>query len=322
MRVLRHDSYTHRGRLTMPITRRGGVLIFVFLFVSISLLVLSRLNHQLITTTRGEVLRIVAPAYELASVPVLRLRRAARQLSDYFVFYEKLDRLKRENQALRQWKWRARQLQRQVSDYQKLVKAVPESDLAFATGRVIADARGPFVRSALLNVGRANGVRNGYAVVNGDGLVGRTVDTADDVTRILLLNDFNSRIPVSVGDDAHRGMLVGDNGVRPSISFLKQKDQVKVGDLVFTSGHGGLFPRGLRIGRVAEISEPGSGRLRVKLFAKLDELDFLSVLFHTTPTIDIADRNDVKRGQRQLERLKKRTEKVKARAALPGSNAK
>ena len=118
-----------------------------------------------------------------------------------------IDRLKAENEQLKQWEWRAKLLERNVAHLRSLLNAVDEPALHFVTGSVIADARGPFLRSALINLGRDDGVRIGYAVINGDGLIGRTVDAGASVARVLLLNDLNSRIPVLVGTGRRCGAL-------------------------------------------------------------------------------------------------------------------
>jgi hypothetical protein len=106
--------------------------------------------------------------------------------------------------------WRAA-AERNVAHLRSLLNAVDEPALHYVTGSVIADARGPFLRSALINLGRDDGVRVGYAVINGDGLIGRTVDAGSSVARVLLLSDLNSRIPVLVGPGGVRALVSGDN---------------------------------------------------------------------------------------------------------------
>src|SRR5690606_34194086 len=116
---------------------------------------------------------------------------------------------------------------------------------------VIADTRGPFVRSVLVNAGAAQGVKTGYAAVNGDGLVGRTILVGEQASRVILLNDLNSRTPVLVGPSAVRAVLAGDNSAEPLLEFVPEGAGLFVGDEVVTSGDEGLLPRGLRIGVVS-----------------------------------------------------------------------
>jgi rod shape-determining protein MreC len=166
-----------------------------------------------------------------------------------------------------------------------LLNAVDEPALHYITGSVIADARGPFLRSALINLGRDNGVRIGYAVINGDGLIGRTVDAGASVTRVLLLNDLNSRIPVLVGPAGMRALASGDNSADLRLDFLPDGAQLYPGDEVYTSGSDGVLPRGLRVGAV--MGSPGAYKVRPG--AELNSLDVVSVLFFDTPALTTTD---------------------------------
>jgi rod shape-determining protein MreC len=124
-------------------------------------------------------------------------------------------------------------------------------------------------------------VRIGYAVINGDGLVGRTVDAGASVARVLLLNDLNSRIPVLVGPAGVRALASGDNSAELRLDFLPDGAQVYPGDEVYTSGSDGVFPRGLHVGVVTG----SSGTFKVRPHAELSSLDVVSVLYFDTPTL-------------------------------------
>ena len=148
--------------------------------------------------------------------------RLARVRS-YVGMMEEIDRLRAENDQLKQWEWRAKMLERNEAHLRSLLNAVDEPALHYVTGSVIADARGPFLRSALINLGRDNGVRVGYAVIDGDGLIGRVVDAGSSVARVLLLSDLNSRIPVLVGPAGIRALVSGDNAAELKLEFLPRR---------------------------------------------------------------------------------------------------
>ena len=190
-----------------------------------------------------------------------------------------------ENEQLKHWESRAKLAERNITQLRSLLNAVDEPALHFTSGSVIADARGPFLRSALINLGRDQGVRIGYAVINGDGLVGRTVDAGASVTRVLLLNDLNSRIPVLVGHAGVRALASGDNGAELKLDFLPDGASVHPGNEVFTSGSDGVLPRGLRVGVVT--GSPGA--FRVRPHADLSALDVVSVLFFDAPALTRTD---------------------------------
>lgn len=261
---------------------KGGVLLFTLFFASFVLLVLSRIENQFVRDVRGQVSDWATPVLEWASLPAVYVRRGWEQTGMMFSLYEELDRLRAENDRLRQWEWRAQRMERRLGHLRSLLHAVDEQALDYATGRVIADARGPFARSILVNVGRDQGVKPGYAVINGDGLVGRTVHVGRSASRVILLNDLNSRIPVFVGPSAVRAVLVGDNTHSPRLEFLPDSSEIFENDEVYTSGHAGMLPRGIKIG-VVEGDDPKGYRVRTD--ATLSELEFVSILFFDSPLV-------------------------------------
>lgn len=235
----------------------------------------------MIADARDGLVDLTAPLLEVASLPAIEARRAMDRVELYLAAFDEVDRLKKENEELKQWEWRTKLLERKVAHLRSLLNAVEEPGLVYATGRVIADARGPFVRSALINLGREDGLRIGYAVINGEGLVGRTVDAGDSVARVLLLNDLNSRIPVLVGPSGVRGLASGDNSAELQLDFLPDDARVYADDEVYTSGSDGVLPRGLRVGVVT--GTPGA--YKVRPYAELNSLDTVSVLFFDPPVL-------------------------------------
>lgn len=279
-----------RKYVNTPSDRNNGLaaewLLFALYFSCIILLIFSRLENKQIAEIRGLLTGLVSPVLQAASQPALYVRRRKEQIADYLVLFEELDRLKEENRKLLNWQWRAKRLDRRLVQYRSLLKAVEDPALKYATGQVIADARGPFARSILINLGRERGIRNGYAVINGDGFVGRIVHTGGTSSRAILLNDLNSRIPVLVGAAEIRAVLIGDNSASPQLKFLSQSAEIYEGDEVSTSGHGGVLPRGLRIGVVV----PGSGgTYTLRPHAALGGLEYVSVLFFDTPVVIARD---------------------------------
>jgi len=263
----------------------GELLNFTLYFLCAVLLVLSRIGHNAVVDVRDHFVDLSAPLLEAASAPVIMGRHALARVRSYVGLLDEIDRLKAENEQLKQWEWRAKLLEGNVAHLRSLLSAVDEPALHFITGSVIADARGPFLRSALINLGRDNGVRVGYAVINGDGLVGRTVDAGASVSRVLLLNDLNSRIPVLVGPAGVRALASGDNSAELKLDFLPDGASLYPGDEVYTSGSDGVLPRGLRVGTVS--GSPGA--FKVRPHAELSSLDVVSVLFFDTPALTSTD---------------------------------
>ena len=283
------------GRLRndrLNLTRRGDapqrrqhlrVVLPVLLFLCLGLLLLSRLNHSALEQARWKLAEWMSPLLQAAMVPLEPVRRVGKEIAAQVDITDELRRLKSENERLSNWEWRARQLEGKLADLEALTRTVKDEKLNFVTSRVIADSSGAFVRSVMIDAGSDDNIRIGYPVINADGLVGRVIETGAKSSRVLLTNDLNSRIPVIVGKEQVRAVLAGDNGAEPRLQFLPSDAKIAAGDDVATSGTGGLFPRGLRIGAVT--GTPGAPR--VKLRARLDTLEYVSVLFFENPALEL-----------------------------------
>jgi rod shape-determining protein MreC len=142
----------------------------------------------------------------------------------------------------------------------------------------LADSGSPFRQSVLVNVGTRDGVRDGWATMDGIGLVGRISGVGERSARVILLTDSNSSIPISVQPSGHRALLTGDNSVAPLLEFVESPELIRPGDQVVTSGDGGVFPAGLLVGHVALGPDR---RFRLRLAADNERLEFLRVLRST-----------------------------------------
>ena len=127
----------------------------------------------------------------------------------------------------------------------------------------------------LLNIGYQPGVGKGHAVVTGEGLVGRVESVGGRATRVLLISDLNSRIPVLIESTRTRAILAGNNSNRPSLIHLVSGATVSPGDRIVTSGHGGVFPVGLPVGLVDAVNEVS---ITVLPFVPRDRLEYVRIL--------------------------------------------
>jgi rod shape-determining protein MreC len=280
MTIIGEDRYA-RGRL-MPLPAGAFSLrLPVLFFLSFALIALSRLDHPAIKELRAEAEAIVAPALGTLMLPLEPARRLARQVQSSYDGFAELERLKHENLRLKQWEGRARDLERKIGELATLTKTVAQQNLDYRTVRVIATANGAFLNSALLEAGTEHGIRVGQPVLNAQGLIGRIVEAGRRTSRVLLLTDINSRVPVVIGRQQVRAILAGDNSSEPRLLHLPVGANVTVGEEIVTTGLGGTFPRALRIGATS-ISARG---LRASLDTSLGDLEYVSVLLYENPGV-------------------------------------
>ena len=261
------------------------VVFGALIVASLGLVMLSKLEQPAISHIRATIQDAAAPVLRATASVVTPALGTVRLFTDLQTLAEERNRLRDENDRLKGWEARARALERQATALTELARVVEEPRLAFATARIISSSSGPFLRGALIDAGREHGLKAGYPVMSAQGLIGRLVTVGKHSARVLLLSDYNSRIPVEIGAHAARAVLQGDNGPLPKIAYLQPDTPIKPGDDVYTSGVGGLFPRGLRIGTVVDTGE----MLRVEPAGRLDRLDYVSVLFFDTLGGPLAD---------------------------------
>jgi len=243
--------------------------------VLLGLFLLWRIDSPRVERFRSALVDAVVPNMEWALVPVSKAAGMVEDFQSYDRIYEQNQELKRELQKMTAWKEAARQLGEQNARLLDLNKVRLDPKLTWVTGQVLADSGSPFRQSVLLNVGARDGIRDGWATMDGLGLVGRISGVGQGTSRVLLLTDASSRIPVTIQPSGQRAMLVGDNSPAPPLEFIEAPEQVRPGDQVVSSGDGGVFPAGLLVGQVALGTD---NRLRLRMAADYERLDFLRVL--------------------------------------------
>jgi rod shape-determining protein MreC len=234
-----------------------------------------RIDSPRVERFRLAVIDRFVPSFDWAMGPVTASVNLVRDFQSYQRIYEQNQELRRELQQMKSWKEAALQLEQENARLLDLNSVRLDPRLTHVTGVVMADSGSPFRQSLLLNVGRRDGVLDGWATMDGLGLVGRISGVGENASRVILLTDTSSRIPAIIQPSGQNAIIAGDNTRSPPIDFLENPDLIRPGDRVVSSGDGGVFPAGLLIGQVAE--DPG-GRLRVRLSADYERLEFLRVL--------------------------------------------
>lgn len=273
--------YTSVTRLTVPL--KGWVQRFAFVLLAaagVGLLILGKADSLFVERLRLSIVDTAAPVLDALSRPVATATALVEEARGLVALHGENARLREDNERLRHWEVVARKLEQENVAYRDLLNVVAEPRPAFVTARVIADSGGAFVRTVLLTAGARDGVRNGQAVVSGEGMVGRVVETGERSARVLLITDLNSRIPVVVESTRAPAILAGDNSDRQRLLFLPVNARVAVGARVVTSGQGGVLPPGLPVGIVASLDD---GVVSVQPFVDWHMLEYVQVLDYVLP---------------------------------------
>jgi rod shape-determining protein MreC len=251
------------------------LLVAVLVLALFAVFLVWRIDSPRVERFRAAVIDTVVPPMDWAMAPVTGLVNLAKDFRSYQRLAEQNDDLRRELQTMKAWREAALQLEQENAKLRDLNNLRVDPQLTWVTGMVLADSGSPFRQSVLLNVGASDGLLDGWPVMDGLGLVGRVSGVGRDSSRVILLTDTSSRIPVTIQPSGQRAVLAGDNTMNPPILFLENDELVRPGDRVVSSGDGGVFPADLLVGQVALGTDR---RLRVRLAADYERLEFLRVM--------------------------------------------
>jgi len=271
------------ARLALPVKGLAQRFAFGILVIgAFALMLLGKTDSALIERLRFLINDTLAPVMTVLAQPIASVNRGIEAVDGFLYVYSENTRLKQENERLLQWQNTARQLEQQNAAYRSLLHAKVDARITFVSARVIVDAGAPFVRTLVINAGGRDGVTKGQAVINEAGLVGHVVETGERASRLLLLTDLNSRVPVVVETSRVRGILAGNNTGRPELQFLADSMPLQLGERIVTSGHGGVFPSGIPVGVVSQVNHRGA---EIELFADFDRLEYVRVLRYHPPRL-------------------------------------
>ena len=192
--------------------------------------------------------------------------------------------LKKENEKLKQvienYKSLDLNLEYLTNENKNLRKALDAENVTndekhVVLAKVLVDKNSPFLKSIIINKGTQSGIKKGMPVTQENYLIGRIVETNFLSSRVLLLTDLNSRIPVSLGSDNAQAILTGSGTKNPKLEYLPEEYILKDDVTIFASGKDGIFTPGTPIGKTT--ANFGKYNNEVKLFVDPNQLSFVTV---------------------------------------------
>ncbi len=245
------------------------------ILITFTIMLIGKADTFIVNRISSAFTDLFRPVITIMGVPANAISQFIKNIEELAAIRDQNTRLKQDNKTLMRWFSLASQLEAENQQLKKLLNVIDEPEAEEITARVVADTGGAFAQSIIITGGNKDGIQKGQAVVNEIGLVGRITQVGNSSSRVLLINDINSRIPVRVGDAGYNAILSGNNSLRPRIIYLGLKRSVSLGDKVITSGDAGAFPPGLPIGKVVSIDKKN---ILVETFASRDKLQFVRVL--------------------------------------------
>lgn len=252
--------------------------LIILTLIAILLLAGGQFYRNIYDNIRGGVMFVTSPIIKIVNAPFTFIGQMSQNVGNYQALQQKHEDLQFKLRQTSYWEGYARKLLAEnyaLRQRWQLAEDFPKLPGNFLVARVIADLSGTFIDSFLINVGSNNNITvNDIALDNG-ALIGRIIDVKSNYSRILLLTDINSRIPVVVGPERLRAIMAGNNSKTPDLLFAPIDSIIQPDMEVVTSGHGGVFPPGIPIGRIS-YSAPND--IRIEPVAVPEKLEYVDIL--------------------------------------------
>ena len=262
--------------------RRGGKqgqsrlsLQLILLIISFSLIFVGKVDLYTARAAKLTISEFIAPIYDVVSAPVRAFETMAGGMRTLASFRAENVRLRAENERLKRWQRRAEILESENRQLKTVIGAASTTELVPVTARAISAPGGSFAHSLLLEIEDIDNVVRGNAVVNADGLVGYIIEVGRKYARVLLITDVNSKIPILLSTSSWPALALGKNTKKLQLDFLPLEAKPEIGELVLTSGHGGILPAGVPVGRVISVSDDA---VFLEPSVVLEQISFVSVL--------------------------------------------
>jgi rod shape-determining protein MreC len=245
------------------------------IFFSIVFLILGNFNFKIINYVKAGIKEVVYRSSFIVSVPENLLKDSYLTIQNHKKLYKENEKIKSELEILK-----AKDLLNEfiISENQRLKNIVDDNLVKSDTiiAKVLSDKSSPYLRSIIINKGSKHKVNLGMVVIDGEYLVGKIVEVNYSSSRVLLLSDLNSKIPVIVEPNTVISILSGTGKDYGVIQYSKKYEDIKNESVIYTSGAGSLFKAGIPIGRM-NINNL-SDEKKVDFFSDFSQLKFVKVV--------------------------------------------
>ena len=212
----------------------------------------------------------------ITSLPEKQFRKSAVIINEHFKLYEEY---KINKNKLNELESRSINSNYIIEENERLRKLIDEYIVQTneIVGKVLLDKDSPFLKSIIVNKGSKDGIQLGMAVLDEGYLVGKVVEVNFSTSRILLISDLNSKIPVALEPGNLQSIITGTGKKNGTIQYFEEDAEIEEQSIAYTSGSGGIFKPGIPIGIVKIVDEENK-KYEVDFFSKLSQLTFVKLV--------------------------------------------
>ncbi len=250
--------------------------LLTLVLVSALIIVLSSLDFKIVRYLKGGINEIVYRSSFLVSIPENLLKNTFQDINEYATFYKdykkdknELNFLKSNNISNEITQFENKELKELINDY------VLSSNKVLA--KIIVDHKSPFLRSIIINKGSKDNLKIGTNIYDQSYLVGRVIEVNFKTSRVLLLSDLNSNVPVTIVPQNIQAIITGSGENYGKIKYIKDGllNEFTENSIVYTSGTGAIFKSGVPIGKLKILEKEEGSEFNVEFYSDFSQLKYV-----------------------------------------------
>ena len=249
--------------------------LLALIFLTFIILVSEKLNFKLIEYLKISLREVAYRSTFIVSVPENFVKKSYIATRNHFKVYEENKILKEQLSFELSKNYNSEYI---LEENKRLKSTIDETTFLTSEiiGKVLIDKKSPFLRSVIINRGSKDGVELGMAVMDKSFLIGKVVEVSFTTSRVLLLSDLNSKVPVDIMPNNIQSILSGTGTNNGVIQYIRQQELIEKDAVVFTSGAGGLFRSGIPIGKIDK--DTTSLKAVVNFFSDFSQLRYVKII--------------------------------------------
>lgn len=259
------------GEMKVFLWRFFIIILFLCAFL---LILLSKVNSPVVSIVNNAVIRVSGPIMQVVEFPARIIHNVYTYVRDISNVYSDNRALRFENKQMMVLQNKVRTLEVENQLLERLLNYVPPADASFMSAKIIAESGDNFTHTLLVYIGD-EAVRKGQIVLGEESVIGRIDRVSGKYAKIILVTDINSKIPVVIERTRARGILSGNNTDKPQLIFIRDASDIQEGDVVVTSGVGGMFPSGLPVGFISSVK---NGIIEIETMADISRVEYVRIV--------------------------------------------
>ena len=268
--------------------------LLTLVFISLFIIILSSLDFRIVKYLKTGLSELVYRSSFIVSIPENFVKNSFIQVSEYTTFFQKYKKNETELENLKSnyvsneiIQYENKELKELINDY------VSSSDKILA--KIIVDHDSPFLKSIIINKGSKDNIKIGTNIYDQSYLVGRVIEVNYKTSRVLLLSDLNSNVPVTIAPQNIQAIVTGSGSDYGQIKYIKSglSEELLDESIVYTSGTGAIFKSGVPIGKLQSIGNNSVNEYKVDFYSDFSQLKYVFAEIITQVDISKTDTNNI-----------------------------